>query len=172
MPKSRNICVLMELCEWGYIGRSKRRKLQFPSSLRICLLLLPFQVTYWQILHSTKDKKDTFFNPGRSKIRFPWLLGQGCPVAEKLHPRGAALADCRETRRRSSKRKYPSPGLNAIQCWGCQRGTFGLRWEVQHRILPIQGSNRECERLGAEVTCLLKMLLSFQDVVQGMENGI
>lgn len=29
-----------------------------------------------------------------------------------------------------------------------------------------------CKPLGAEVTCLLKMLLSCQDVVQGIENII
>lgn len=28
----------------------------------------------------------------------------------------------------------------------------------------------ECAPLGAQLTCLLKMLLSFQDVVEGIEN--
>lgn len=31
--------------------------------------------------------------------------------------------------------------------------------------------HRECKPLAAEITCLLKVLLSFHDVVEGIENN-
>lgn len=183
MPKSQNTCVLMELCKWGYVGQSKRRKPQLPYSLRICLLLLPLQVICLQIPHSTKGKKDTFFILGEKQDIISVTCVAGVPSCPESAHLGAAPSNCREARLRLSRRKCPSPGLTAAQvpfvrvvlgemlCGGCHWGTFGLWWDVQHRILLTE-LQREYKPLGAEVDlspedcfCHSRMLFRAQKIL-------
>lgn len=152
----------MELCKWGHIGQSKWRKLQL-LSLRIFLLLLPLQVTCLQILHNTEGKKDAFFFlfPGEERYDLCDFCARGaqwpksCTLEVLYLPTAGNKAEVVQkeipfSRTYCNEVPFVRVAPGEMLCWGCRWGVFVLRWDVQHRILPIE-SCTECKPPGAEV---------------------